>query len=84
MIALLTGASTNGTSRRGFRIKGSPNSRISFTFNSDTGRLARASTRSDSLRENTRMAITSDIVAPDPPMKTKAPSSVLFNAYMLS
>ncbi|MNT30140.1 hypothetical protein D3C72_1659190 [compost metagenome] len=84
MTTLVTGARMNGTSRRGFRIRGSPNSRISFTFKSATGRLARASTRSGSLRENIRMATTSDIVAPDPPMKTKAPSRVPFNAYMPS
>ncbi|MCU6616280.1 hypothetical protein OCO52_07345 [Achromobacter mucicolens] len=42
--------------------------------------LGSASTRSESLRENSRIATTSDNVAPEPPMKTKAPSSVPFSA----
>ena len=44
--------------------------------------LANASSRSDSLRENSRMAATSDSVAPAPPMKVKAPSRLPFKAYM--
>ncbi|MNT48278.1 hypothetical protein D3C72_1850500 [compost metagenome] len=80
MTTLLTGVRMKGISSRGFRMSGRPNSRISFTFKSDTGMLASASRRSDSLREKSRMATASDSVAPDPPMKTKAPSRVLFNA----